>query len=87
MKPIEFSCLLLSTAAMSGALLLGTLTNNAHAATPSPVTAAQAAIEACQGKKEGGAVQLPTGNGKTAKAICRKVKGQLVAQRTASIGP
>lgn len=87
MKPLDLSCLLLSAAAMSGALLLGSLSANAHAASPTKVTPPKAAIEACQGKKEGDVVQLSTSNGKTAKAVCRKANGQLVAQRTASIGP
>lgn len=88
MKAIEMSCLLLSGAAMTGALLLGTLSSNAHAATATTkTTVPQEAIEACKGKKEGDKVDLPVGNGKTAKAICRKAGSQLVAMRTASIGP
>ena len=87
MKPLELSCLMLSAAAMSGALLLGSLSTSAHAASPTKVAPPKAAIEACQGKKEGDVVQLPTSNGKTAKAVCRKVNGQLAAQRTASVGP
>lgn len=88
MKAIEMSCLLLSGAAMTGALLLGTLSSNAHAATATTkTTVPQEAIEACKGKKEGDKVDLPVGNGKTAKAICRKAGNQLVAMRTASIGP
>ena len=87
MKPLELSCLMLSAAAMSGALLLGSLSTSAHAASPAKAAPPKAAIEACQGKKEGEAVQLTVADGKTAKAVCRKVNGQLVAQRTASIGP
>lgn len=87
MKPIELSCLLLSAASLSGALLVGALSTSAHAASPAKASAPKAAIEACQGKKEGETVQLPTSNGKTAKAVCRKINGKLVAQRTASIGP
>ena len=87
MKPIEFSCLLLSGAAMVGALVLGTMSASAHAASPAKAAPAKEAIDACQGKKEGDAVQLPVGNGKTAKAVCRKDGGKLVARRTASIGP
>ena len=60
---------------------------SAHAAGPTKVAPPKAAIEACQGKKEGDVVQLPTSNGNAAKAVCRKVNGQLAAQRTASIGP
>ena len=88
MKAIEMSCLLLSGAAMTGALLLGTLWWYAHAAPAAAKTAVpKEAIEACKGKKEGDKVDLPTANGKTAKAICRKTGNQLVAMRTASIGP
>ena len=87
MKPIELSCLLLSGAALSGALLLGGLSASAHAASPSQAAPVKESVLACQGKKEGDAVQLPVGNGKTAKAVCRKDGGKLVARRTASIGP
>ena len=87
MKAIEMSCLLLSGAAMTGALLLGTLSSNANAATAAKPAIPKEAIEACKGKKEGDKVDLPVGNGKTAKAICRKAGNQLVAMRTASIGP
>ncbi|MFG5776853.1 hypothetical protein ACFIQF_07230 [Comamonas sp. J-3] len=85
MKPIELSCLLLSGAALSGALLLGGLSASAHAASPSQ--AAADAVAACQGKKEGDTVELKVDQGKTAKAVCRKEKGQLIAKRTASVGP
>lgn len=87
MKAIEMSCLLLSGAAITGALLLGTLSSNAHAAPAAKTAVPKEAIEACKGKKEGDKVDFPVGNGKTAKAICRKAGNQLVAMRTASIGP
>ena len=85
-KAIEFSCLMLSAAAMSGALALGAI-STAHAASAAAPAPNKQAIAACQGKKEGDAVQLDIGNGKSANAACRKVNGQLIALRSASIGP
>ena len=87
MKPIEFSCLLLSGVAMVGSLIVGTLSSSAHAASPAKATPAKEAIEVCQGKKEGDVVQLPMGNGKTAKAVCRSDGSKLIARRGASVGP
>lgn len=87
MKPIELSCLLLSGAALSGALLLGGLSASAHAASPSQPAPVKESVLACQGKKAGDTVDLKVGKNKTAKAVCKMEKGQLVAQRSASVGP
>ena len=88
MKPIECSCLLLAAATLTGALMLGGLSASAHAASPArPAGPSKEALAACEGKKEGDMVQLETAPGKTAKAVCRKQAGKLVAMRTASIGP
>ena len=76
---------LLCSTAVTAALWIATA--QAYAASPAKPAPSKQAIEACQGKKEGDVVQLPTSNGKTAKAVCRKVNGQLAAQRTASVGP
>lgn len=79
---------LLCSTAVTAALWIATA--QAYAATPAtpakPAPSKQA-IEACQGKKAGDSVQLSLDNGKTAKATCRMVDKQLVAQRGATIGP
>lgn len=76
---------LLCSTAVTAALWMAA--TQAYAASPAQPAPDKQAIEACQGKKAGDAVQLTLDNGKTAKATCRLVGKQLVAKRGASIGP
>ena len=76
---------LLCSTAVTAALWIASA--HAYAASPTKPAPSKQAIEVCQGKKAGDAVQLPVGDGKTAKATCRLVGKQLVAKRGASIGP
>lgn len=76
---------LLCSTAVTAALWIATA--QANAASPAKPAPSKQAIEACQGKKAGDSVQLTLDNGKTAKATCRQVGKQLVAQRGATIGP
>ncbi|QMV72913.1 hypothetical protein HS961_08705 [Comamonas piscis] len=76
---------LLCSTAVTAALWIATA--QAYAATPAKPAPSKQAIEACQGKKAGDSVQLTLDDGKKAKATCRVLGKQLVAQRGATIGP